>query len=167
MSCESSDCSSGRRRSRSTDCRESSRSVRRVEVVRGFGTVDSIGVPSVGCNVTDTEQVDFKIRIFRREDRFEGEVNIVNFDRRRKFNSNDLMFFTGDENGFLCVFCVTSDDGCCRFEMVVEASPIVCARGTAAMFFAYSAPINTVGINIGGEVVRGEILFCENACCCD
>lgn len=145
--------------------RERSRVSKRVDLVKGYGTIDSIGVPSVGSNVVDTEQVEFKINIYKCNESYEGEIYLVNYDKRRKYNSNKLLFFKGDENSCLCIFEMTSDDGCCHYQMVVEASPLVCIRGSGPMLFAYASPLNTTGINIGGEVIRGEIIFSGVSAC--
>lgn len=167
MSCQSNTYSSNRRTCSRDEVQESTRIIRPIEVVKGYGTLESIGVQSSGTTAIPTvEQVDFKIHIYKVQGKYEGEIYLVNYDSRKKYSSNKLRFFVGNDNSCLCVFGMKTDDGVCCYEMVVEASPLVCTRGTGPLLYAYSAPINTLGINIGGEVVRGEIIFCEEQCCC-
>ena len=167
MSYQNCACSFNRHTSNREESRENTRVIRRTEIIKGYGTIDSKGVPSVGNSLATTvEQVGFKIEIYKVQGKYEGELYLVNYDTRKKYSSNKLRYFTGNDNSCLCVFGMTTDDGACNYDMVVEASPLVCTRGTGPLLYAYCAPINTAGVNIGGEVVRGEIVFCEESCCC-
>ncbi len=138
------------------------RTIKLKEIVKGYGIIASTGVSPTANAAGTTEQVDFKLNIYFTQGKYVGEIYLVDYDTRRKYNSNKLLFFTGNENYCLCVFNVVSDDGCCNYNLIVEASP---NRNTPAMLFAYSAPISNAGINIGGVISCGEILFFNEPPC--
>lgn len=139
----------------------------RTPVIKGYGTINSVGVAvgrsSIQCENTEnsTEEVEFKINIYTTNGRYEGEIYIVDYDVRMKINSNNLLYFDNECNRkAVAIFSVLSDDESCTYNIVTSMSPISCETGTKANFFAYAAPILNIGINIGGPLASGEIIFC-------
>ncbi len=110
-----------------------------VQVVRGFGTINSTGVlPSgQGCPSV-TNEVEFSINISRIGRCYQGEVYIVDYDTREKISSNKLVFFEQfNEIQIITIFIVECGNRNCTFEMVVSLSPSNCTGNANGKFFAY------------------------------
>ncbi len=138
-----------------------------VQVVRGFGTINSTGVlPSgQGCPSV-TNEVEFSINISRIGRCYQGEVYIVDYDTREKISSNKLVFFEQfNEIQIITIFIVECGNRNCTFEMVVSLSPSNCTGNANGKFFAYVPAILNQGLNIGGNLRTGEIKVCGQSCC--
>jgi len=105
----------------------------------------------------------------------QGNIYLVSYDTRKKINSNKLKYFaqpTCDE--IICIFEVKFQKGCqtCTYDLFVTLSPTCCQNNTPGALFAYAAPIYNEGVNIGGALESGEIIFyaeCNGDChkCCE
>lgn len=139
------------------------RPITRMQVVRAYGTVNSTGVCPDGSTCTTTAattEVEFTLNIYRRGSDYTGEVYIVNYDTRRKVNSNQLIYYQNHDNAYvLCIFCVVADNSNCNYELSINLTPGGCT--TSGSMYAYVAPIAGQGLNVGGALVQGEINFCE------
>lgn len=141
----------------------SSTSSTREEIVRAYGTIASQGV-STGrlSREAAPDQVEFTLNVYKVHNGFEGSVYIVNYDTRRKLNSNTLVYFSDNEDRskFVAIFRVTSDDGTTTYEMMITGMPrSSCMLEGAPKLYAYVAPLGVAGLNIGGELESGEITF--------
>lgn len=138
-----------------------------VQVVRGFGTINSTGVLPSGQNCPSvTNEVEFSINISRIGRCYQGEVYIVDYDTREKISSNKLVFFEQfNEVQIVTIFIVECGNRNCNFEMVVSLSPSNCTANANGKFFAYVPAILNQGLNIGGNLRTGEIKVCGQGCC--
>jgi len=136
----------------------------RTQVIKAYGRINSIGVCPDGstCTTPTTPtEVEFTLDIYRRGNEFTGEVYIVNYDTRKKINSNQLIYYQDHGGAYtICIFCVMPNDGCCNYELIVNLTPCGCATNGA--MWAYVAPIYNEGLNIGGPLIAGEVIFCDN-----
>lgn len=152
------------RMTRSADCQSENISVR---VIKGNGTINSIGVTPDGSSsnrIYAQTEVDFTLDIYRRGNTYQGNIYIVSYDTRKKINSNDLIYYQQlEDEAATCIFDIQYENGCCTctYELVVTVSPTDCVKCTTGVFYAYAAPIYNQGVNIGGELTSGEIVFCE------
>lgn len=139
-----------------------------VRVIKGSGTFNSTGVIPDGYTTTpinEQTEVEFSIDIYKRDDTYQGELYMVCYDTRKKISSNELIYFNQqDKEQAICIFCVQNLNGClaCDYELMVSMSPTSCVGDSTAKFYAYSAPIYNDGINMGGELRTGEILFADS-----
>ena len=137
------------------------RAATRVQVVKAYGTINSSGVCPDGstCNTTDTPtEVEFTLNIYKRGNEYAGEVYIVNYDTRKKVNSNQLIYYQDHDGVYvLCIFYVCADSGNCTYELIVNLTPTGC--GTTGSLYAYVMPIFNTGLNIGGTLTAGEIIL--------
>ncbi len=138
-----------------------------VQVVRGFGTINSTGVLPSGQDCPSvTNEVEFSINISRIGRCYQGEVYIVDYDTREKISSNKLVFFEQfNEIQIITIFIVECGNRNCTFEMVVSLSPSNCTGNANGKFFAYVPAILNQGLNIGGNLRTGEIKVCGQSCC--
>ena len=139
------------------------RPINRIQVVKAYGTVNSTGVCPDGSTcttaVTPTE-VEFTLNIYRRGKDYTGEVYIVNYDTRRKINSNQLIYYQEHDGRYiLCIFSVNDNIGNCTYELIINLTPSGC--NTSGTIQAYVAPIYSQGFNVGGPLTAGEVIFCD------
>lgn len=140
-------------------------------VIRGNGQLNSTGVTPDGssCSLINAQtEVEFNIDVYKKGNNYQGELYIVSYDTRKKINSNKLIYYQqiGNEEA-ICIFCVYYHVGCtvCSYELVVSMSPTDCQVGSLGSFYGYAAPICNEGVNIGGTLTSGEIIFYEQAGC--
>lgn len=135
-----------------------------IQVIKGYGTVRSTGVCPDGSTCTTAEtptEVEFTLNIYRRGNHYKGEVYIVNYDTRKKINSNQLIYYQDHDGAYvLCIFSVTPTNGGCSYELIINLTP--CGCGTTGRMYAYVAPIYNQGLNVGGTLTEGEIIFYDN-----
>ncbi len=137
------------------------RAVPVTQVVKGYGTVRSTGVCPDGstCTTTTTPtEVEFTLNVYRKGNSYKGEIYIVNYDTRKKINSNQLIYYQDHDGAYiLCIFLVEPTSGSCYYELVVNLTPGGC--NTAGTMYAYVAPIYNEGLNVGGTLTEGDIVF--------
>lgn len=149
--------------------RDTSRSVASVQILKSFGTIDSKGVTPGGqtCEGEGTE-VEFSLNIYQTDDYYCGEIYLVDYDTRRKVNSNHLIYFEQSSmSQILCIFCVECENNNCTYQLVVSVSPTNCNTLANGMFFAYVPPIYNQGLNVGGVLKTGEVTICGCYSDCD
>lgn len=156
--------------SNNKNCNSYGRNAERIrskeKVISAYGKINSVGVCPDGSsciNQSATSEVEFSLNIYKKGNEYQGEVYIVNYDTRRKVNSNELIYYHEHEGDYvLCVFYVRaralSSNCCCpcNYELTMHLTPSGCNSGS---LFAYAAPIYNDGMNIGGPLSSGEINF--------
>ena len=152
--------------------RNDSRLVAGVQILKSFGTIDSIGVKAEGqtCEGEGTE-VEFSLNIYQTDSYYYGEIFLVDYDTRRKINSNHLIYFQqSSESQMICIFRIECENSNCTYQVIVSVSPTNCSTLANGMFYAYVPPIYNQGLNIGGVLKTGEVTICgscDNGCSCN
>lgn len=148
-------------REQDTSICQSVTSTRR-QILKGFGTIGSKGVSPSGLVCTgEGSEVEFSLNIYQTDSYYYGEVYLVDYDSRRKVNSNQLIYFNESSLAqIICIFCVESPNYNCTYEMIVSVSPSNCSPLANGMFFAYVPAIYNQELNIGGVLKTGEIIIC-------
>lgn len=138
----------------------------RRQILKGFGTIGSKGVSPSGLVCTgEGADVEFSLNIYQKEGYYYGEVYLVDYDSRRKINSNQLIYFNESSLAqIICIFCVESPNYNCTYQLIVSVSPSNCGVLANGMFFAYVPAIYNQELNIGGLLKTGEIIICD---CCE
>ena len=140
-----------------------------VQILRSFGTIDSKGVAPSGetCTGAGTE-VEFSLNIYQTDSYYCGEVYLVDYDNRRKVNSNQLVYFEQSSMAqMICIFRVESVTNNCTYQLIVSVSPTNCSTLSNGMFYAYVPPIYNQGLNVGGVLKTGEVTIYNNCYDCD
>lgn len=130
-----------------------------IQILRSFGTINSKGVPPSGetCIGEGTE-VEFSLNIYQTERYYCGEVYVVDYDTRRKVNSNQLVYFEQSSmSQIICIFSVECENNNCTYQLIVSVSPTNCDTLSNGMFYAYVPPIYNQGLNVGGILKTGEV----------
>lgn len=146
-------------------------------IIKGEGSINSAGVVpdgSVSSLLNAQTEVEFSIEVYRKGNCYQGNIYVVSYDTRKKINSNNLTYFNMPAcDQAICIFEVCHLKGCqmCSYDLYVNLSPTSCHNNMTGALFAYAAPIYNVGVNIGGFLEKGEIIFCEDetdySSCCE
>lgn len=142
-----------------------------IRVIKGSGMINSMGVTPDGstCSLISTQaEVDFTLDIYKKGNSYQGDIYIVSYDTRKKISSNRLIYYQRvEEEEALCIFCVQYQSGCTNasYELIISVSPTNCSACSAGEFYAYAAPIYNEGVNIGGQLKTGEIIFYNTTAC--
>lgn len=138
-------------------------------IVKGYGTIDSIGVlPAGQTSPVSTTEVEFSVNIYRSGRSYQGELYLVDYDTREKVNSNRLIYFEESSSSqVVCIFIVECGNGNCSYQVIVTVSPSNCTSRCNGKFYAYVPAIYNQGLNVGGNLKSGEIKTFGNDCCYD
>lgn len=147
----------------------------KITIVKGYGTFESDEPepepgpgpepgpdpgpePGPGPEPEGNIEAEFKLHIYKEFGKCKGELLLVDYKNTRQIYSEDLKCFEHDKMGKLvALFKVTPMTGSAYY-LTVTAHPKMCA--CAAEFFAYAAPeCGSEGVNLGGALITGEIVF--------
>lgn len=140
-----------------------------IQILKSFGTLNSKGVSPSGetCTGEGTE-VEFSLNIYQTDGFYCGEVYLVDYDTRRKLNSNQLVYFQQCSMAqIICIFNVESFNHNCTYQLIISVSPSNCSPLANGMFFAYVPAIYNQELNIGGLLKTGEIIVCNYSDSCE
>lgn len=142
-----------------------------IQILKSFGTINSKGVAPSGETCTgDGTEVEFSLNVYQTDSYYYGEICLVDYDSRRKVNSNQLVYFQESSMAqIICIFSVESPNNNCTYQLIVSVSPTNCNTLANGMFFAYVPPIYNQGLNVGGVLKTGEVTVCgcRSSCECE